>query len=283
MRAALAPPSRLDRSQVPDRLLCLDIETILDHEIVPADWPAEKFPKNVWHKVVCISFVEARIEVCPTTGLETYMVESVRSGGEPDWDERRLVRAFWKYFASGRYRVVSWNGRAFDLPVLQLRALVYGIPLPEWFLRGTKFEGYSRRYSVDWHSDLMEMLSNFGASTRMGLDDVATAMGLPGKAGEHGSNVADMVRNGDVAGVRDYCETDCLNTAGVFFRWSLVSGKSDAAGHDRSIRSLVEYLEAERSARPHLGAFLDRWRASTRPVPMTLSRGVPPVEIGAAR
>jgi hypothetical protein len=32
--------------------------------------------------------------------------------------------------------------------------------------------------------------------------------------------------------------------------------------------SLVSLLENQRSARPHFGEFLDRWRSSTRPMPM---------------
>lgn len=255
----------------PDRLLCLDIETVPDVELVPADWDPARFLKPLWHRIVAISFVEARIEINPETGLERYIVEHCRSGGEAGWDEGQLLRAFWRYFADRRCRVVTWNGRAFDLPVLQMRALMYGIPIPSWFRRGDRWSGYTNRYAPDFHSDLMELLSGHGASARMGLDEVATAMGLPGKAGEHGSNVAELVARGEVRRVRDYCETDCLNTAGVYYRWALLTGKCDVAGHDDSMMSLVAYIEAQRDARPHLGAFLDRWRASPRPTPMTAS------------
>ena len=257
----------------PDRLLCLDIETVPDVDIVPADWDPQKFLKPIWHRIVAISFVEARIEINPNTGLERYIVEHCRSGGEPGWDEKQLLRAFWKYFADRRCRVVTWNGRAFDLPVLQIRALMHGIPIPSWFLRGDRWNGYTSRYASDWHSDLMELLSGYGASTRMGLDDVATAIGLPGKAGESGATVAEFVAQGNLKRVRDYCETDCLNTAGVYFRWALLCGKSDEDGHDDSMESLRAYIEAQRANRPHLGTFLDRWKSSTRPVPMMLRRG----------
>ena len=40
-----------------------------------------------------------------------------------------------------------------------------------------------------------------------------------------------------------------------------------ARGHNASVKDLVEYLERERPERPHLGAFLDAWQASSRPCP----------------
>lgn len=46
-----------------EHLLCLDIETVPDRDLVPADWPAAEFVRQpIWHRVVAISFVEARVE-----------------------------------------------------------------------------------------------------------------------------------------------------------------------------------------------------------------------------
>jgi hypothetical protein len=214
----------------PDRLLALDIETVPDADLLPADWPDDRMPKPLWHKVACVSFVEARILRDPASGLESYRVERVASGGQADWDERRIVAGFWRFFAEGRFRIVSWNGRSFDLPVLLSRAYLHGIPTAAWHLRGGKWDGYARRYSDAYHADVMDLLSGHGAATRMGLDETATALGLPGKMGEHGSRVADMV------------------------------GRGDRAGHDDSVADLVAHLERERGARPHLGEFVDAWR-----------------------
>ncbi len=74
-----------------DRLLCLDIETVPDPDLVPANWPEGKFvPNPMWHRVVAISFVEAAIE--REGGRERYLVECCRSGGEAGYDERQLCR-----------------------------------------------------------------------------------------------------------------------------------------------------------------------------------------------
>jgi hypothetical protein len=59
----------------------------------------------------------------------------------------------------------------------------------------------------------------------------------------------------------------------LYVRWALLTGKVGAAGHNASLESLVRCLEEERAGRPHLGEFLDRWRASSRPVPMFVPEG----------
>src|SRR4051812_32661777 len=107
----------------------------------------------------------------------------------------------------------------------------------------------------------MDQLSDHGACRNLGLQDVAVAIGLPGKIGGHGGEVAAMVARGEIERVRAYCEADCLNLFALYVRWALLSGKTDAAGHDASLASLIRCLEEERPTRPHLGEFLDRWRA----------------------
>ena len=54
-------------------------------------------------------------------------------------------------------------------------------------------------------------------------------------------------------------------------RWTLLTERLDAVGHDASLATLVGCLEANRESKPHLGDFLDRWRVSTRPAPMMVS------------
>jgi predicted PolB exonuclease-like 3'-5' exonuclease len=110
----------------------------------------------------------------------------------------------------------------------------------------------------------------------MGLDDVAHAIGLPGKIGGHGSEVEAMVQRGEIDNVRAYCEGDCLNLFVLYVRWALLSGRIDPAGHNASLQSLIERLESERDVRSHLGEFLDRWRATRRPTPMFVPRGERP-------
>ena len=247
-------------SEPHDAILALDVETVVDADLLPPDWDADRFPKAAWHRVVTISFVEFGIHRDGRDRGEAYRIRTCRSGGEHGWEEARLLRAFWRFFEAGHYRIVTWNGRSFDLPVVLLRSMRHGICTPAWFRRGTRWAGYSHRYATEWHTDLMEVLADFGASARLTLDEASALVGAPGKLGEHGNNVAALMQAGEVGRVRDYCETDCLNLAILYIRWAYLSGRTGAEEHDEAVRGLIAYLEAERDARPHLGRFLDAWR-----------------------
>jgi predicted PolB exonuclease-like 3'-5' exonuclease len=243
------------------RLLVLDIETVPDAARLPADRDPAQFPKPLFHQVVAISFLDALI--VRERGSERFLVEECRSGGTLASPEIDLIRGFWSLFGRARPRVVSWNGRGFDLAVLKQRAFLYGLPVAAWHRAGTsKWDTYSQRYASDWHCDLMDALGDFGAAAKLGLDETARAVGLPGKFGIHGLEVEGMIRDGRLADVRDYCEVDVLNTFLLYLRWAYLTGKTGAADYDASVASLESYLEQQRDARPHLGAFLDGCRAT---------------------
>ncbi|WP_246682693.1 3'-5' exonuclease [Methylobacterium sp. WL9] len=269
---AVRRPAGSPSTELPRRLLALDIETVPD-DVMPADWPPDKFPKAPWHRIVAISFVEAEIRRDEETGLEEYHLAACRSGGGEGWDEGRLLRAFWKFFDEGDFRVVTWNGRSFDMPTIVARSMMHGISAAAWYRRGTKWAGYAHRYAPDWHTDLMDVMADFGATSRLTLEEAATLLGLPGKLGEHGSRVAAMVADGQTGRVRDYCETDCLNLAVLYVRFAFLTGRTGPEGHDRFVEELMAYLERERSGRPHLGRFLDGWRANFERRPPLISNG----------
>lgn len=245
-------------------LLAVDIETVPDRDIIPVDAEPGAFPKPIQHRVVAISFVAATL-VRDSRGLETYRVEECRSGGTEDSSEADLLRGFWGRIAREKPRVVTWNGRGFDMPVLFQRAMLHGVPARTWFQLGDRWNGYRQRYSVESHCDLMDAIADHGASTKLRLEEAAIALGLPGKLGVHGADVASMMADGRIADVRAYCETDVLNLFGVYVRWAFVTGRISANGHNEAMDNLVQLLEAERESRPHFAMFLDQWRASSRP------------------
>lgn len=246
------------RAGYPERLLAFDIETVPDRDRLPVD-RAGKFPKPVFHQVVSVSFVEAEIEI-DGEGCERYRLIACRSGGETDWDEARLLAAFWAYFAKCPTRLVGWNSRGFDVPVLLQRSLVHGLAAPTWFRAGSRFDSYGYRYGDMWHADLMDQLADYGACTKLSLDETAQACGLPGKLGGHGSEVEAMLRAGEHDRIRAYCEGDTLNLYGLYLRFGLLTGRLSREGHDAAVQDLVHHLERERGTQPHLGLFLEAWR-----------------------
>ena len=215
------------------------------------------FPRQPFHRVVAISFLEAEIDY--SGGAESYFLKQLRSGGEAGFDEKQLLQGFFQYFERLKPRLVSFNGRGFDLPVLRYRAMVHGIAAPWFYGAGDKWNSYQSRYSLDWHCDLMEALSDYGASARVKLNEVCAALGLPGKFGVDGAQVASMIDAGEVQAVRDYCETDVLNTYLVYLRMMHHRGSLDTDAHNRAVADVLALLRAEGAARPHLAAFLAAW------------------------
>lgn len=278
------------RITLPERLLALDIETVPDRERLPPDWGA-KFPKPIHHRIVCISYVEAEIEH-DGDGGERHAITACRSGGDADWDEARLLSAFWSFFARRPTRVVGWNTRGFDVPTLLQRSLVHGLSAAPWFCAASRFEGYRYRYGEGWHCDLMDQLADYGACAKLSLDDAAAATGLPGKLGGHGSEVEAMVMAGGIESVRAYCEADCLNLYGLYLRHGLLTGRMGRTGHAAAVDDLAGYLAAEGADRPYLRQFLDRWRRAslgpdTDPIPANAppsapaARAAEPAGVGA--
>lgn len=215
------------------------------------------FPRQPFHKVVAISFLEAEIE--RDAGREGYILKELRSGGEAGFDEAKLLQGFFTYLERIKPRFVSFNGRTFDLPVLKYRAMVHGISAPWLHKSGDKWNSYGYRYATDWHCDLLDVLSDFGASARVKLNEVCAALGFAGKFGVDGSMVAEMIDDGKIDEVRNYCETDVLNTYLVYLRWQLHTGTLTQTSYNAAVADLISYIDAEKTARPYLGDFMEAW------------------------
>ncbi len=215
------------------------------------------FPRQPFHKVIAISFLEAQIT--REGQAEQYTLQTLRSGGKEDASEEELIEGFFHYLGKSRARLVSYNGRGFDLPVLKYRAMKYGIDAPWLFKSGDKWNSYQSRYSLDWHCDLIEALSDFGASARCKLNEICSVFGYPGKVGVDGSMVTQMYDDGKIKEIRDYCETDVLNTYLVYLRYMNHCGTLSRIHYNQAISDVVSFLENESASKPHLEEFLHAW------------------------
>ena len=114
---------------------------------------------------------------------------------EPHFRPHVITENFWRGWEKyHRPTLVSFNGRGFDLPLLELAAFRYGLSLPGWFQATGKPSEQSRnRYNTAAHIDLCELLTNFG-STRFqgGLNLAANLIGKPGKMDVQGNMVQDL-------------------------------------------------------------------------------------------
>ena len=185
----------------------------------------------------------------------------VWSLGEPSSDEAELIRRFFDGIEKYTPTLVSWNGGGFDLPVLHYRSLLHGISAPRYWDTGDndrdfKWNNYLSRYHAR-HTDLMDVLSGYQPRAVAPLDEMAQLLGLPGKLGRHGSEVWGQYLEGKIDEIRDYCETDALNTYLIYLRFELLRGNLDEAGWKREAELVRKTLREANKV--HLNAFLAAW------------------------
>ncbi|MDX1803107.1 MAG: 3'-5' exonuclease [Alcanivorax sp.] len=202
------------------------------------------------HRVVAISVV-----------LRSAQGVKVWSLGDENSDEKELLERFFDGIERFTPNLVSWNGGGFDLPVLHYRALKHGVVARRYWETGNednsfRFNNYISRYHQR-HLDLMDLLALYNGRANAPLDQIATLLGFPGKMGMSGAKVFDAFQAGDLKGIRDYCETDVLNTWLVYLRFQLMRGELDAVGYEQELTLLQDYLKQE--GHPHFLSFLQAW------------------------
>ena len=212
---------------------------------------ASDFLRHHLHKVVAISVV-----------LSSKDKLNVWSLGQADSPEQEIIQRFYEGVERYTPVLVSWNGRGFDLPVLHYRALLHGIQAPRYWEDGSddqsfKWNNYLSRYHKR-HTDLMDILAGYEFRSVAPLTEIATMLGFPGKMGMSGDKVWDHYLEGDIEGIRNYCETDVLNTYLIYLRYQLMRGRLDQTGYEKECRRVREMLSDE--GRAHLLEFLEAWK-----------------------
>lgn len=183
--------------------------------------------------------------------------------GSEDSSEGELISRFFAGIDKYRPILVSYNAAGFDLPLLHYRALKHGVSATTYFDVGDKnpdfkWNNYLNRYH-NRHIDLMDVLSNYSARAVTNLDAVAGLLKLPGKFGIDGSAVCDYYFDGKIKEIREYCETDVLNTYLVYLHFELLRGNLDKSAHTQEVDLVKSYLRDEDKS--HLNEYLEHWEA----------------------
>ena len=186
---------------------------------------------------------------------------NVWSLGTKDATEDELVRRFFEGVDKYTPVLVSWNGRGFDLPVLHYRALLHGIQAPRYWETGDedqsfRWNNYLSRFHQR-HTDLMDIIAGYDNRAFAPLNDVAAMLGFPGKLGMDGSQVWNSFLAGNIEAIRNYCETDVLNTYLIYLRYELMRGNFTGPAYKRECDRLREYLKGEK--KEHFTEFLNEW------------------------
>ncbi len=181
---------------------------------------------------------------------------------EPEFRPHVITENFWRGWE--KYRrptLVSFNGRGFDIPLLELAAFRYGIPVPGWFQSaGKSFDQPRYRFNTRSHIDLCELLTNHGA-TRFhgGLNLAANLLGKPGKMDVQGDMVQDMYNDGRLGEINDYCQCDVLDTYFVFLRSQVLIGQLPLEREQKIIADTKRWLEQRADEAAAFRLYLEHW------------------------
>lgn len=238
--AAGDPPDWTGRPR--RRQMCVfDLETVVNQSLwsPPQDVP-DAFPPPYACQVVCIGRLWLDGDMLP--------VRLTAETGE----EKTLLRQFNESVVARQPRLISWNGRGFDVPVLSARAFMHGVPLPWW-------TDCQYRYKDTEHADVMDLLTGFGAARGgIPLDAIAKGCGLPGKQGVTGGDVAELIAEGKRREVEIYCEGDVVQTGFLAQRYELLKGRGFTMEKYRAAAGALLEFVAPRL--PDLVAEIDRPR-----------------------
>jgi 3'-5' exonuclease len=200
---------------------------------------------------VAVAKVDARYRLLDLTTLDA-----------PRYRPHVITRNFWAgWLHYHRPTFVTFNGRGYDLPLMELAAFRYGLSVPQWFNVDDKsFEQARNRYNIQTHLDLYDLLSNFGA-TRLtgGLNLLANLIGKPGKTGVDGSQVQDMWNSGQQREVNDYCRCDVLDTYFLFLRTRVLLGRLTLAEEHERVAEVKAWLETQAASVPVYSQYLSHW------------------------
>ncbi len=254
------------------RSFCFDIETVPDVDFGRQYYDLDGLPED--DIATAMTFLRKQSAGTDFLPLHQHRIVAISvafrnadrfrvwSLGDRDADEAEIVQRFFDGIDKYTPDLVSWNGGGFDLPVLHYRALKHGIRAPRYWEAGDgdrdfKWNNYQSRYHRR-HTDVMDVLANYNNRAFAKLDEIAVMLGFPGKLGMSGANVQEAFQAGRIDDIRNYCETDVLNTWLVYLRLELMRGRFDEADMEREY-SLVRSTLASMDE-PHLNEFLSAWQ-----------------------
>lgn len=218
-----------------EHVVVFDIETVVDDE--PADGSFPPWPR---HKPVAAAFLSA--DWSPN-GYSFQLETLICLPGEDAKYYEAVDRLLPKGVAS-----ISYNGRGFDLPVLQLQAMA----AQRFALEGLSTHTHAHRYGAT-HCDLADQFSGYGGTRRVSLVELCDALGIPAKTSVHGSDVGALWRDGDIDAIARYVREDVVATYILWLHWSAARA-NDESKIAVPLADLASWLERTPEF-AHLSAF----------------------------
>lgn len=180
---------------------------------------------------------------------------------EPQFRPHVMTKHFWQGWEA--YQMPTWvtfNGRSFDIPLMELSAFRCGLSVPKWFA-DTGYKSPRSRFGGSSHLDLQELLTNYGAARfNGGLNLAAQMLGKPGKMGLSGDQVQENYDQGNLKGISDYCRCDVLDTYFVFLRCMVLTGKISLEREYELIGLAKDWIETESKSCRACKDYLENWK-----------------------
>ena len=196
------------------------------------------------------------VAVCVLRVGPDFLPQALACLDAPAFRTPEIVRQFWRGVSLyARAKLVTFNGRGFDLPLMELAAFDHGCSAREYFASSrNRFQGN--------HLDLFDWLSNYGACRMVGgLDLMAKRGGRPagvGKMEVAGDQVYEMYRAGRRQDINDYCMFDTLDTYFVFLRTRVLMGETTGEQEEQLARRAKAWLADQIVKLPALRQYLEK-------------------------
>jgi len=195
---------------------------VIDIETVGQD--TDHIPSRAREILLDVETDEDRQRVLDNLGLDpctgriicigVYWLELDKSRAYCQSDERELLANFWSDLGQIRpHRFVTFNGKSFDFPYINIRSAIMDVPIPRDIQLDT------RRFSTERHFDVREVLTSHDRYRKGTLEFFCDIFGVPSpKNGIDGSKVGDFFKAGRLDEIAHYCLAACKATGALYAR-----------------------------------------------------------------
>lgn len=140
-------------------------------------------------------------------------------------NEKDMLVAFWE--GAKKYDTfVTFNGRGFDVPFLNLRSAIHGVRPTQDLMQGR----YLYQQKIAKHIDLQDQLTYYGAmSRRPSLHLFCRAFGIesPKSEGIAGDDVSELFRTKKFRTIAKYNARDVIATTKLYNKWRMFLAPKD--------------------------------------------------------
>ncbi len=208
------------------------------------------------------------VSVCMLKVGDDLLPDEIYLLDEPDFRPQEITRQFWqiinKYVIEEEYEtlnekkasIVSFNGRGFDIPLMEISAFRYGIASRKHFAGKLR---KNRKSNI--HIDLMDFFTNYGV-LRQGysLNLFSKLLGNPGKMNITGSDVYDLYKRGEIRLINEYCACDVMDTYFIFLRYLVLLGRISLDEEKKIVNKAKEWISRHTDKIRLFSEYLKNWQ-----------------------